>query len=310
MFCMDRRCQFFMLDVRTGAVVKDHRYDVARLEDDDPQKLATLRRFLSSSDYMERLAAVKQLELIPTGPFTDALVEYVSSRSQAGEADSVAPMAINILASRNDVRARPGLDAGLRYLGDDRWREDLIPVDDKGEDPLDRIRIALASLSRESIDLLDAVERKEIEAVKRFVLAGSNIHATGTKGSTALHRTVFEGQLEIAQVLVEAGADVNRRDDIGITPLWLAVHEVYPNIVKYLLDHGGDPNTDRDGIRLLHIAVARRSARVTKILLAGGARRDVTDPKGRTPVDYAALMQDAETIAVLNEGDRHSQAAG
>lgn len=81
-------------------------------------------------------------------------------------------------------------------------------------------------------------------------------------------------------ILISGGADANRPDVNGMTPLHLAI------------------DIEADGASQ---SGARPSAEITRTLLAQGARTDVRDSLGRTPIDLAREYQHEDAIAVLKK---------
>jgi len=95
--------------------------------------------------------------------------------------------------------------------------------------------------------LLTAIESDANEStpiVAELILAGANIHATGTNGWTPLHMAAARGQVEKARLLIDAGSDVNRRKEIDAseTPLMEAAFTGQSSAVLLLLKHGADPS--------------------------------------------------------------------
>lgn len=100
--------------------------------------------------------------------------------------------------------------------------------------------------------LLTAVESDDpasAAVVARLIVAGADVHRTGTNGWTPLHMAAARGHVEKARLLIDAGADVNRRTEIdaGETPLMEAARGGHPETVRLLLEYGADP-TLRDTI--------------------------------------------------------------
>lgn len=62
-----------------------------------------------------------------------------------------------------------------------------------------------------------------IKAVRRAILAGSDLDAADPKGWTALHFAAQNSDAEVCSLLLEAGAFIDPQDSYGNTPLWRAV---------------------------------------------------------------------------------------
>ena len=89
-----------------------------------------------------------------------------------------------------------------------------------------------------------AVRDGNIEAVKQYLDAGTDVNAKDENGVTPLHQAAYHSNKETAELLLDKGADVNARDNGGETPLDFATHPDNPNKNKketadLLRKHGG-----------------------------------------------------------------------
>ncbi len=95
-----------------------------------------------------------------------------------------------------------------------------------------------------SVDIHEAVEKGNIEAVKEYLDAGGDVDAKGDVslggGATPLLWAAWGGHKEIVELLISKGADVNTKADDGTTPLDMA-NAVKPNpfIIDLIRKHGG-----------------------------------------------------------------------
>ena len=108
----------------------------------------------------------------------------------------------------------------------------------------------------------------------------------------ALFFAVERGDLNEVKRLVSNGADVNQVDNYCTTPLFYAVSSGYTKIVKYLVDKGANVNfvaEDEDGVSwpLLHEAAEKGNIEIIKYLVKHGAKVDIMDDSFDTPCDVA-----------------------
>ena len=88
-----------------------------------------------------------------------------------------------------------------------------------------------------------AVRAGDIEAVKEFLIAGTDVNAKNDYGLTLLHRSaMMNGPKEVAQLLISAGSDTNTKDKYGRTPLHYSAGEGHKEFVELLITKGADVN--------------------------------------------------------------------
>lgn len=140
----------------------------------------------------------------------------------------------------------------------------------------------------------------------RFLLAnGESLASLGE--NLDLGGAAFHGHWQLCQFLIERGADVNHGGATGETPLHAALckanRPVYDEVVRVLLASGADPNAKtKPGVESeafmrdcrtkaetpLHRAGAFGSEQAIDLLLKAGARRDVKDMNGDSPLSWAS----------------------
>jgi uncharacterized protein len=149
-----------------------------------------------------------------------------------------------------------------------------------------------------------------VELVQRLLARGANPNATLKapllarqhnfgdaalgNGATPLMRAAKSGDAAMMDVLIEHGANARQRMPNGMTPLSFAVSPARRKpaadalrAAKLCLEHGADVNAqDASGATALHLAVAT-SDDLVRYLVERGARLDLKDQLGRTPLDVA-----------------------
>ena len=88
--------------------------------------------------------------------------------------------------------------------------------------------------------LLDAVQRKDKQAVGALLKEKVDVNARRGDGATALAFAVHLDDAATVDLLIRAGANVNAANDLGITPLMLAATNGNPAIIERLLQAKAD----------------------------------------------------------------------
>ena len=162
---------------------------------------------------------------------------------------------------------------------------------------------------------------REYPHERRFLVAIGSVAWVDLTGQTPFLRAAAAGDVEVMRLLLAHGADPNIATDAGTTPLMVAagvnwsVAETYDfgdealfEAVKLAHSLGNDVNAVNSmGIAAIHGAANRGANDVIEYLAANGARLDVADAQGRTPLDWAEgvflathpPVRKPETIALL-----------
>lgn len=133
--------------------------------------------------------------------------------------------------------------------------------------------------------------------------AGANPNARNAAGWSILHCAVFHGSCSPQTLvhLLEKGASPNATDAHGRTALHLAVLSSRSNVaemVRILLQNGVDVNAQTDTGRTA-LALCRDEA-IALLLLEAGARPDIQNRSGETPLHFACLKWKAAPDDVFN----------
>jgi len=201
----------------------------------------------------------------------------------------------------------------------------------KGADPNLRDKngyVALLSAVRDSQYGEDAAQRAAaVATVKVLVKHGADpnirLHQEGKSTAQAPNEVTLEGvtavalaaevnNLEAIKVLVEAGADPNIPNANGMTPLIFAAgggtDEQRPrplderamavHTARYLVEHGADVNAAGDfGWTALHMAAYQAYDDVIEYLVSKGAKTEVFDQLGQTPLSASMAILTKEAGA-------------
>jgi hypothetical protein len=144
---------------------------------------------------------------------------------------------------------------------------------------------------------------RELPHERRFILeVVGSVSWVDFTGQTPFLRAAAAGDVAAMRLLLEHGADPSIATYAGTTPLMAAagvnwaVAETFDEGPEALLEAvklahslGNDVNAVNSmGIAAIHGAANRGADAVIEYLAANGARLDVADQQGRTPLDWAA----------------------
>ncbi|MFC4101609.1 ankyrin repeat domain-containing protein [Paenibacillus xanthanilyticus] len=148
--------------------------------------------------------------------------------------------------------------------------------------------------------LLQAVDRRDADAVAKLVQEGADVNAQDAKGRTPAMIATYNNDPATVQALIDAGADVNIQDEIRNTPFLYAGAEGYLEIVKLTIQAGADPAiTNRFGGTALIPASEHGYTDVVQELLANTN----VDVNHINNLGWTALME----AIILNDGGPKQQ---
>lgn len=158
----------------------------------------------------------------------------------------------------------------------------------------------------------------DVSAIRFLLAGGESLEALGDNFD--LNGACYHGHWRLCQFLIERGADVNQPlPDSGETPLHAAIckadRPAYNMVVKVLLAAGANPNAVaavgretggfmRDcrtkGETPLHRAAAFGDETMIRLLLEAGAKADVRDANGDSPLTWASwYLRPAPVLRLL-----------
>jgi ankyrin repeat protein len=167
----------------------------------------------------------------------------------------------------------------------------------------------------------DPNARVNTTPVRGFMQASGNW--VSFDGQTPFLRAALAGDITTMRLLLEYGADPNVATNLGTTPLMAAAginwvvsqtfsrsDEEYLEAARLCIERGADVNAaNSQGFTAIHGAANRGFDAMIRLLWENGAKLDVPDSQGRTPMNFAegvflALqppMRKPGTIALLQE---------
>lgn len=196
---------------------------------------------------------------------------------------------------------------------------------------------ASAGAQSASADLVAAADGGDLATLTRLLREGAAVDSRDARGRTALLVATHRNHLAIAETLIRAGADVNAKDAIedspflyagaegrleilkltlasadlksvnrfGGTALIPAAHHGHVETVRALLDTVIDiDHVNRLGWTALLEAVilgdgGLQHAEIVRLLVARGARTDLADREGVTPLQHAERRGQTAVAAIL-----------
>jgi ankyrin repeat protein len=150
--------------------------------------------------------------------------------------------------------------------------------------------------------LINAAEHGSTEIVALLLHSGARVNIFTENNFTPLIIASAHGHLESVQKLVEAGATVDLKHPDGVTALMYASAAGHVDVVEYLISSGSDVNAihSMGGTALLETTAAPLSSqntdRIVLALLDAGARVDVADDEGITPLISASATGNEKLI--------------
>jgi ankyrin repeat protein len=159
--------------------------------------------------------------------------------------------------------------------------------------------------------LQTAVGWGNIEIMKALLAAGAKVDHVDKSGQQPIHTAAARGSIEAAKVLLATGARVdaeiksNEMDWMnGRQPLHIAAFHGNTATVEFLISMGADVNAkDASGSTAVKTVVygGCNAERINtlKLLIESGAKPDLADRDGRTPLDHATFYKDAAAIRIL-----------
>ena len=159
--------------------------------------------------------------------------------------------------------------------------QDLIFREEKKECPVCKLLARIAEASQPepttakapAISIHDAAEKGDIEAVKQYLAAGTDVKAMDKRGRTPLHFAAKRGQKELVELLIANGADVNAKSEKGTTPLHYAAIFGHKEIAQLLITKGADVNAeDKVSATPLDFSIFRNHSETADLLRKHGGK--------------------------------------
>jgi ankyrin repeat protein len=233
---------------------------------------------------------------------------------ELGDANGIRPLLMSLLNNQLDVArlllskkanvnaddfwGRTPLWAAVEYRNLDMNNNDQDSPTDNGVD-----RAPILEMIRELIAAGANVNARtrELPPSRRWLYSLNDVSWVDFTGQTPFLRAALSADTTTMRLLVERGADPNLPTLAGTTPLmaaagvnWVVAQTYTESVqsrleaVKLCLELGADVNaTNSMGLTPLLGAVNRGSNDIIELLVQRGARLDIKDKEGRTPLRWA-----------------------
>lgn len=136
--------------------------------------------------------------------------------------------------------------------------------------------------------LMAACARGHEETAKILIAAGEDINALDGNKDSALFYTVAQNKENTFDLLLQKKAKANITRADGISPLMIAVDNNRQSMTEKLIKYKVDLNEQtEDGWTALFFTIRMKNLKTAKLLTKAGAKPDIKDKDGKTPLDYA-----------------------
>lgn len=141
----------------------------------------------------------------------------------------------------------------------------------------------------------------ETKIARLLIESKCDVNARNRKGVSPLHCAVANGHREVVSLLLTAHARVNVKGQTSDrTPLFMAGEMGDVEVVKMLLSHGAKLNlTDQFGMTPLNVVCNRNNSEIARLFIEAGAGVNMADKNGNLPLHYASRSGDATVVRLL-----------
>ncbi|MDT8398139.1 MAG: ankyrin repeat domain-containing protein [Pseudomonadales bacterium] len=149
--------------------------------------------------------------------------------------------------------------------------------------------------------LLELASAGETVAARELLTRRTDVNASQTDGTTALHWAVYYDDVDLVQSLLRRGANATVKNDYGASPLSQAAITGNPDIIAALLKAGADANeANADGQTPLMVLARTDNLPAAQVLLDAGADVNVVEQwRGQTALMWAAAQQQPAMVKLL-----------
>ena len=161
--------------------------------------------------------------------------------------------------------------------------------------------------SKKQTALMIATIQNAVEPVRLLTKAGADVNAQTDDLNSPLLYASAEGNLEILKLLLETKPKFTTYDEDGSTPLILASRRGHVDVVRELIKTSINVNhVNKFGNTALLETIAFNNGsspyqQIVKLLISGGARVNLPDNQGMTPLQHAQKKGQKEIEEMLKK---------
>jgi len=147
------------------------------------------------------------------------------------------------------------------------------------------------------------LKNNDFIAVKKYIKDGASLEETNESGESVLAMSLrYKCDIDLVMLLVDSGADIYDFDEEGVSVFEMAITYGNLEMVKYMIEQGVDVNITHRRSRFTPLMAATCYGRVevAKLLIENGAKKDATDSKGISVVDFARKMNKKSILELLD----------
>jgi ankyrin repeat protein len=160
-----------------------------------------------------------------------------------------------------------------------------------------------ADLESKNVDgntpLMEAVRCGLLSSIDRLSISGADTSTRNTRGDTPLHIAVSMERIDIVNILLRTGVSIHARNTRNRTPFQISL-SISPGLVAALLNNNRINIPDDFGNSVLHIALLEKSSDdIIRVIINQGARINVVDNNGKTPLRLAVDMEIWSSVKII-----------